>query len=141
MTKAYASYRNISMIGNFFLTDYKMFFYQVANQSSKNEHIPSLPRELHWLTVKFCLQYKIATLAFCQFEGTYPIFLQLCKPILFLVCSAPLESREKLLFLELHSFGGYISLCCCSCLEFLTFKLRYASSSSFKQHLFCYAFD
>ena len=41
-------------------------------EKRKQDHVTPLLKELHWLPVKFRGQYKIATLAFCHFEGALP---------------------------------------------------------------------
>ena len=42
---------------------------------SKRDHVTLLFKELHWLPVKYCIQYKLATLAFRHFDGTPPPYL------------------------------------------------------------------
>ena len=62
----------------------------------KRDHVTSLLKELHWLPVKFCCQYKIATLAYRHFERSLPPYL---SP--FLCTYEPFRSlrfsKEKLL--------------------------------------------
>ena len=50
----------------------------VLKKRKKNESatiITPLLNELHWLPVKFCCEYKIATLAYRHFDGTLPSYL------------------------------------------------------------------
>ena len=47
----------------------------VLTKKRKRDHITSLLNELHWLPVKFCCEYKIATLAYRHFDGTLPSYL------------------------------------------------------------------
>ena len=42
---------------------------------SKRHHITPLLMKLHWLPVKYRVEYKIATLAFRKFENTLPVYL------------------------------------------------------------------
>ena len=44
-------------------------------QKSKRNHVTPLLLELHWLPVKYRIQYKIATFAFRRFENTLPPYL------------------------------------------------------------------
>ena len=39
-------------------------------KKSKRGHVTPLLKELHWLPVKYRIQYKLATLAFRHFDGT-----------------------------------------------------------------------
>ena len=39
---------------------------------SKRDHVTPLLKELHWLPVKYCIQYKLTTLIFRHFDGTLP---------------------------------------------------------------------
>ena len=41
----------------------------------RRDHVTPLLKELLWLTVKFCCQYKIATHAYRQIEGSLPPYL------------------------------------------------------------------
>ena len=41
----------------------------------KRDHVTPPLKELCWLPVKFCWQYKIATLAYRHFEGSLPPYL------------------------------------------------------------------
>ena len=51
---------------------------------SKPDHVTPLLKELHWLPVKYRIQYKLATLAFGHFDGTLPPYLSsslcTCQP-------------------------------------------------------------
>ena len=62
----------------------------------RRDHITPLLKELHWLPVKFHCQYKIATLAYCHFEGSLPPYLCSSLCIYELSCSL-WSSNEKLL--------------------------------------------
>ena len=80
---------------------------QLVLKKRRRDHVTPLLKELHWLPVKFCCQYKIATLANRHFEGSLPPYLSssLCtyKPSRFLR-----SSNEKLLKIpkrNLRSFG------------------------------------
>ena len=44
-------------------------------KKSKCDHVTPLLKELCWLPVKYCIQYKLATLAFRHFDGTLPPYL------------------------------------------------------------------
>ena len=44
-------------------------------KKSKRDHVTPLLKELHWLPVKYHVQYKFATLAFRHFDGTLPPYL------------------------------------------------------------------
>ena len=44
-------------------------------KTSKHDHVTPLLKELHWLPVKYRIQYKLATLAFRRFDGTLPPYL------------------------------------------------------------------
>ena len=44
-------------------------------KKSKRHHVTPLLKELHWLPVKYRIQYKLATLAFRHFDGTPPPYL------------------------------------------------------------------
>ena len=44
-------------------------------KKSKRDHVTPLLKELHWLPVKYRIQYKLATLAFRHFDGTLPPYL------------------------------------------------------------------
>ena len=44
-------------------------------KQSKRDHVTPLLKELHWLPVKYRIQYKLATLAFRHFDGTLPPYL------------------------------------------------------------------
>ena len=44
-------------------------------KKSKRDYVTPLLKELHWLPVKYRIQYKLATLAFRHFDGTLPSYL------------------------------------------------------------------
>ena len=44
-------------------------------KKSKRDHVKPLLKELHWLPVKYRIQYKLATLAFRHFDGTLLLYL------------------------------------------------------------------
>ena len=44
-------------------------------KKSKRDHVTPLLKELHWLPVKYRIQYKLATLAFRHFDGTLLTYL------------------------------------------------------------------
>ena len=48
---------------------------QLILKKSNCDHVTLLLKELHWLPVKYCIQYKLATLAFRHFDGTLPPYL------------------------------------------------------------------
>ena len=73
----------------------------------RSDHVTPLHKELHWLPVKFHCQYKIATLAYCHFEGSLPPYLSssLCT---YEPSHSLWSSNEKLLKIpkrNLKSFG------------------------------------
>ena len=41
----------------------------------KCDHVTPLLKELHWLPVKYCIQYKLAMLVFRHFDSTLPPYL------------------------------------------------------------------
>ena len=48
---------------------------QLILKKAKHDHVTPLLKELHWLPVKYRIQYKLATLAFHHFDGTLPPYL------------------------------------------------------------------
>ena len=68
----------------------------------KRDHIAPLLNELDWLPVKFRCEYKIATLAYRQFDGTLPSYLSasLCT---YQTSRIFRSSNEKLLKIPKHS--------------------------------------
>ena len=84
-------------------------------KKSKRDHVTPLLKELHWLLVKYCTQYKLATLAFRHFDGTLPPHLSssLCtyQPSRFFRSST--ERLLKIPKTNLKTFGegsfGYIA--------------------------------
>ena len=44
-------------------------------KTSKHDHVTPLLKELHWLPVTYCIQYKLATLTVRYFDGTLPPYL------------------------------------------------------------------
>ena len=51
---------------------------RLVRKKGRRDHVTPLLKKLHWLSVKFRCQYKIATLAYRHFEGfCLPIFLHL----------------------------------------------------------------
>ena len=44
-------------------------------RKKKREHTTPLLKELHWLPIKYHLQYKLAVLAYHHFDGTLPSYL------------------------------------------------------------------
>ena len=51
-----------------------------SSKKSKRDHVTPLFKELHWLAVKYRIQYKLSKLAFRHFDGTFPpyLFSSLC---------------------------------------------------------------
>ena len=45
---------------------------RLVMKKRKRDHVTPLLKELHWLPVKFCYQYKIATLVYRHFEESLP---------------------------------------------------------------------
>ncbi len=43
---------------------------QLILKKSKRDHVTPLLKELHWLPVRYRIQYKLATLSFRHFDGT-----------------------------------------------------------------------
>ena len=81
----------------------------------KRDHVTLLLKELHWLPVKYRIQYKLATLAFRHFDGTLPPYLSssLCT---YQPSRSLRSSTERLLKIpktNLKTFGersfGYIA--------------------------------
>ena len=107
----------------------------------RRDHVTPLLKELHWLPVKFCCQYKIATLAYRHFEGSLPPCLSssLCTYEL----SCPLRSsNENLLKIpkrNLKSFGQHsFSFMAPSLWNSLPATLRNVPTlSQFKSQLVC----
>ena len=84
-------------------------------KKSKRDHVTPLLKELHWLPVKYRIQYKLATLAFHHFDGTLPPYLSssLCT---YQPSRSLRSSTERLLKIQktnLKTFGersfGYIA--------------------------------
>ncbi len=84
-------------------------------KKSKRDHVTPLLKELHWLPVKYRIQYKLATLAFRHFDGTLPPYLSssLCT---YQPSRSLRSSTERLLKIpktNLKTFGersfGYIA--------------------------------
>ena len=48
---------------------------QLVLKRRRRDHVTPLLKKLHWLPVKFRCHYKIATLAYCHFEGSLPPYL------------------------------------------------------------------
>ena len=48
---------------------------QLILKKSKRDHVTLLLKELHWLPVKYYIQYKLTTLTFCHFNGTFLPYL------------------------------------------------------------------
>ena len=44
-------------------------------KKSKRDHVTPLLKELHWIPVKYHIQYKLVTLSFRHFDGTLPPYL------------------------------------------------------------------
>ena len=86
--------------------------YRITRHSScwkkrRRDHVTPLLKELHWLPVNFRCQYKIAALAYRNFEGSLPPYLSssLCT---YEPSRSLRSSNEKLLKIpkrNLKSFG------------------------------------
>ena len=84
-------------------------------KKSKRDHVTPLLKELHWLPVKYRIQYKLAMLAFRHFDGTLPPYLSsslcTCQPSRSLRSST--ERLLKIPKTNLKTFGersfGYIA--------------------------------
>ena len=83
-------------------------------KKSKRDHVTPLLKELHWLPVKYRIQYKLVTLAFLHFDGILPPYLSssLCT---YQPSRSLRSSTERLLKIpktDLKTFGersfGYI---------------------------------
>ena len=94
---------------------------QLLLKKLKRAHVTPLLKELHWLPVKYCIQYMLTTLAFRHIDSTLPPYLSssLCpyqaKPPSFFNTMTTQNSKDKLenfwwMFFWLH---------CSSCLELL----------------------
>ena len=88
---------------------------QLILKKSKRDHVTPLLKELHWLPVRYRIQYKLATLAFRHFDGTLPPYLSsfLC---IYQPSRSLRSSTERLLKIpktNLKNFGersfGYIA--------------------------------
>ena len=44
-------------------------------QKSKRQHVTPLLKQLRWLSIQICIDYKLATLAFRHFDGSLPQYL------------------------------------------------------------------
>ena len=80
---------------------------RLVMKKRKRDHVTPLLKELHWLPVKFCCQYKIVTLAYRHFERSLPPYLSpfLCT---YEPSRSLRSSKEKLLKIpkrNLKSFG------------------------------------
>ena len=60
----------VSLLGSFNFSSFN--FSSPSSSSSKRDHVTPLLKELHWLPVKYRIQYKLATLGFHHFDGTLP---------------------------------------------------------------------
>ena len=82
----------------------------------KSDHVTPLLKELHWLPVKYCTQYKLTTLAFRHFDGTLPPYLpsSLCTYQPSRSLHSLTERLLKISITNLKTFGersfGYIAL-------------------------------
>ena len=89
-------------------------------KKSKRDHVTPLLKDLHWLRVKYRIQYKLATLAFRHFDGTLPPYLSssLCT---YQPSRSLRSSTERLLKIpqtNLKTFGERsFGLHCSDCLE------------------------
>ena len=75
-------------------------------KKSTHDQVTSLLKEVHWLPAKYRIQYKLATLAFCHFNGTLPPYLS--SPLITYQPSRSLRS-ERLLRIpkkKVNTFGG-----------------------------------
>ena len=87
---------------------------QLILKKSKCDHVTPLLKELHWLPVKYRIQYKLTMLAFHHFDSTLPPYLSsLCT---YQPSRSLRSSTERLLKLpktNLKTFGefsfGYIA--------------------------------
>ena len=75
---------------------------RLVQKKRKRDHVTPLLNEFHWLPVKFRCEYKIATLAYCHFDGTLPSYLSasLCT---YQTSRIFRSSNEKLLKIPKHS--------------------------------------
>jgi len=89
----------------------------IFKKKSKHDHVTLLLKELYWLSVKYCIQYKFAMLAFHYFDGTLlpSMSSSLCiyQPSLLFNRTTSQNSKDKLekiwwMFFWLH---------CSDCLE------------------------
>ena len=118
-------------------------------KKSKRDHVTLFLKELHWLPVKYCIQYKLTMLAFRHFNSTLPPYLSssLCtyQP------SCSLRSlTERLLKIpktNLKTFGEH-SFCyiASTVWNLLPADLRASPSLpifkvNLKMHFFCQAFQ
>ena len=81
----------------------------------KHDHVTPLSKELHWLTVKYHIQYKLATLAFRHFDSTLsPYLSSLCTYQPSCCLHSPTKRLLKIPKTNLKTFSersfGYITL-------------------------------
>jgi len=82
----------------------------------KRDYVTLLLKGLHWLPVKYCIQYKLTALAFHHFNGTLPPYLSSSLWTYQPSCSlcSLTEQLLKLPKTNLKTFGGrffgYIAL-------------------------------
>ena len=88
-------------------------------RKSKYDHVTPLLQELHWLPIKFWLQYKIATFVYCFFDSCLPGYLSqtMCiwtnmKPLL-IVWKAPQSPKAQ----HQNVRRAFLQLSCTFCLE------------------------
>ena len=89
---------------------------QLILKKSKRDHVTLFLKELHWLPVKYRIQYKLATLAFSHFDPTLPPYLSssLCTDQPSRSLRSSTERLLKIPKTNLKTFGehsfGYIAL-------------------------------
>ena len=69
----------------------------VIFRKSKHEQVTPLLIKLHWLPVNKRILFKIATFAFCFFDGTLPPYLSTCLSVYTLSRTLRSSSNEKTL--------------------------------------------
>ena len=80
---------------------------RLVMKKRRRDHVRPILKELHWLPVKFCCQYKIVTLDYRHFERSLPPYLSsfLCTYEPFRCLRSTNEKLLKIPKRKLKSFG------------------------------------
>ena len=80
-------------------------------QTSKRQHVTPLLKQLNWLPIQTCIDYKLATLAFRHFDGSLPQYLS-SRLDIYQPSRSLRSSNDRLLRVprwEMKSFGTGLS--------------------------------